>query len=87
MKLLFWISGVLVVLLAVPSLFFFALHLSTGEPIPLARAIQSHYEERGIRILGRDRLKSIERADGESRPSVVFLRGHARSLRRGTPRR
>jgi cytochrome b subunit of formate dehydrogenase len=38
MKLLFWISGVLVVLLAVPSAFFFALHLSTGEPVPLVRA-------------------------------------------------
>ena len=38
MKLLFWISGVLVVLLAVPSAFFFALHLSTGEPVPLQRA-------------------------------------------------
>ena len=38
MKALFWISGVLVVLLAVPSAFFFALHLSTGEAAPLVRA-------------------------------------------------
>ena len=38
MKVLFWISGVLTVMLAVPSLFFFALHLSTGEPVPLVRA-------------------------------------------------
>ena len=38
MKVLFWISGVLFTLLAVPSVFFFVLHLSTGEPVPLARA-------------------------------------------------
>ena len=38
MKALLWISGVLVVLLAVPSAFFFALHLSTGESAPLVRA-------------------------------------------------
>ncbi len=38
MKVLFWISGVLAVMLAVPALFFFALHLSTGEPVPLVRA-------------------------------------------------
>ena len=38
MKVLFWISGVLTVMLAVPSVFFFALHLSTGEPVPLVRA-------------------------------------------------
>ena len=38
MKALLWISGVLAVLLAVPSVFFFALHLSTGETVPLVRA-------------------------------------------------
>ena len=38
MKPLLWISGVLAVLLAVPSVFFFVLHLSTGEAVPLVRA-------------------------------------------------
>ena len=38
MKVVFWISGVLFTLLAVPSLLFFGLHQSTGEPVPLARA-------------------------------------------------
>jgi len=38
MKAMLWISGVLAVLLAVPSAFFFALHLSTGEAVPLVRA-------------------------------------------------
>ena len=38
MRVLFWISGVLVLLLAMPSALFFALHLSTGEAVPLARA-------------------------------------------------
>ena len=38
MKVLFWISGVVFTLLAVPSVIFFVLHLSTGEPVPLARA-------------------------------------------------
>ena len=38
MRVLFWISGVLVLLLAMPSVLFFALHLSTGEAVPLARA-------------------------------------------------
>ena len=38
MRAMFWISGVLAVLLAVPSAFFFALHLSTGESAPLVRA-------------------------------------------------
>ena len=38
MMVLFWISGVLAVMLAVPSAFFFVLHLSTGEPVPLVRA-------------------------------------------------
>ena len=33
-------------------------------PASLARTIQSHYEERGIRILGRDRLKTIEPEGG-----------------------
>ncbi len=38
MKFLFWTAGVLLVLTALPSAFFFALHISTGEPVPLARA-------------------------------------------------
>ncbi len=38
MKVLFWISGALLALLAVPTVIFFVLHLSTGEPVPLARA-------------------------------------------------
>ena len=38
MKVLFWFSGVLFTLLAVPTVIFFVLHLSTGEPVPLARA-------------------------------------------------
>lgn len=38
MTALFWIAGVLLVLLGVPSAIFFALHLATGEPVPLARA-------------------------------------------------
>ena len=38
MKILFWVSGVLVVLLTLPSGLFFVLHLSTGEAVPLVRA-------------------------------------------------
>ncbi len=38
MTVLFWISGVLLVLLAVPSAMFFGLHLASGEPVPLRRA-------------------------------------------------
>ena len=38
MKVLLWISGVLAVLLALPSALFFALYLSTGEAVPLVRA-------------------------------------------------
>jgi len=38
MKVLFWISGVLLVLTAVPSAVFLGLHLATGEAVPLARA-------------------------------------------------
>ena len=38
MKVVFWISGVLFTLLAVPMVVFFVLNLSTGEPVPLARA-------------------------------------------------
>ena len=38
MVVLFWVAGVLLVLLGVPSAIFFALHLATGEPVPLARA-------------------------------------------------
>jgi hypothetical protein len=35
---LFWVGGVLLALTALPAALFFALHLSTGEPVPLARA-------------------------------------------------
>ena len=38
MIVLFWVAGVLLVLLGVPAAIFFALHLATGEPVPLARA-------------------------------------------------
>ena len=38
MTVLFWVVGVLLVLLGIPSAIFFALHLATGEPVPLARA-------------------------------------------------
>ena len=38
MTVLFWVSGVLLVLTAVPAAIFFALHLATGEPVPLTRA-------------------------------------------------
>ena len=38
MIVLFRVAGVLLVLLGVPSAIFFALHLATGEPVPLARA-------------------------------------------------
>lgn len=38
MTILFWVAGVLLVLLGVPSAVFFALHLATGEPVPLVRA-------------------------------------------------
>ena len=35
---LFWVGGVLLALTALPAALFFALHLATGEPVPLARA-------------------------------------------------
>jgi hypothetical protein len=38
MTVLFWVSGVLLVLTALPAALFFVLHISTGEPVPLARA-------------------------------------------------
>lgn len=38
MTVLFWIGGVLLALTALPAIFFFALHLGTGEPVPLQRA-------------------------------------------------
>ena len=38
MTTLFWCALVLLVLILVPTVLFFALHLSTGEPVPLARA-------------------------------------------------
>ena len=38
MTVLFWVGGVLFVLTALPAAFFFALHLASGEPVPLVRA-------------------------------------------------
>lgn len=38
MKVLFWISGVLLLCTAAPSAIFFMLYIATGEPVPLARA-------------------------------------------------
>ena len=38
MTLLFWTGGVLFALTALPAIFFFVLHLATGEPVPLVRA-------------------------------------------------
>ena len=38
MTVLFWVSGVLLVLTALPAALFFVLHISTGEPVPLVRA-------------------------------------------------
>ena len=38
MKFLFWVSGVLLMLTAVPAAVFLSLHLTTGEAVPLARA-------------------------------------------------
>lgn len=38
MNVLFWVAGILLVLTVMPALLFFALHLSTGEAVPLARA-------------------------------------------------
>jgi hypothetical protein len=35
---LFWVGGLLLALTALPAALFFALHLATGEPVPLARA-------------------------------------------------
>lgn len=38
MTVLFWVSGILLVLLTAPAVLFFGLHLASGEPIPLRRA-------------------------------------------------
>ncbi len=38
MTVLFWLGGILLALTALPAALFFALHLATGEPVPLARA-------------------------------------------------
>ena len=38
MTVLFWVAAVLLVLTAVPVAIFFALHIATGEPVPLLRA-------------------------------------------------
>lgn len=40
MKLLFWVSGLLLLLTAVPSAVFFALFLATGESVPKQRAVR-----------------------------------------------
>ena len=38
MKIFLWIAASLFVCTALPAVLFFALHVSTGEPVPLARA-------------------------------------------------
>ena len=38
MIILLWVAGVGLVLTGLPAAIFFALHLATGEPVPLARA-------------------------------------------------
>lgn len=38
MKIFLWIAAILFACAAVPAALFFALHVSTGEPVPLARA-------------------------------------------------
>ena len=38
MIVLLWVAGVGLVLTGLPAAIFFALHLATGEPVPLARA-------------------------------------------------
>ncbi len=48
---LFWIAGVLLALTASTSALFFALHLSTGEPVPLARA-KAFYRWSVVVVLG-----------------------------------
>lgn len=35
---LFWVAGILLAIMAVTTAFFFVLHLTTGEPVPLERA-------------------------------------------------
>ncbi len=48
---LFLIAGVLLALTASTSALFFALHLSTGEPVPLARA-KAFYRWSVVVVLG-----------------------------------
>jgi len=38
MTAVFWIGGIAFLLTAIPSIFFFALYLGTGEPVPKERA-------------------------------------------------
>ena len=40
MKIFLWIAAGLFVCTALPAALFFALHVSTGEPVPLARATE-----------------------------------------------
>ncbi len=35
---LFWVAGILLAIMVVTTAFFFVLHLTTGEPVPLERA-------------------------------------------------
>ena len=51
MKYLFWVSGVLLMLTAVPAAVFFSLHLATGEAVPRARA-QAFYRWALVVALG-----------------------------------
>lgn len=38
MIVLIWVAGIGIALTGIPAAVFFALHLATGEPVPLARA-------------------------------------------------
>ena len=51
MTVLFWVGGVLLALTAIPAIFFFALHLGTGEPVPLTRA-KAFYHWAVVVVLG-----------------------------------
>lgn len=48
---LFWIGGILLALTAATSALFFALHISTGEPVPLVRA-KAFYRWSVVVLLG-----------------------------------
>jgi hypothetical protein len=61
MKLLFWLSGTLLLLTAVPSAVFFVLYLATGEPVPKARAVR-FYRWAVVVVLGTFNIVIFSRA-------------------------